>query len=258
MMYLGSRQTGALRFGTLKLSASPNSVFSPSGIFFNTSNTLGNSAYLLKADSMASTSVTTQLTFSGWFRMDAKGGSGENTLFRVDDTVIAPRQFEVTRTNAGNIKIKVGSDAFPKPDLTSTTTVALGTLFHVYVKIDTVANTADFRINGIVQPVSPTYASETPVADFNYVLVNETGTDGSPDLFVAEVYYNNALVNFSNFISANKAISLGSNGQIPSGSTPKLYISGIATPYNKGTSLSPVNVTAGDGTITSQTVTLSY
>jgi hypothetical protein len=233
-------------------------AFAPSGILFNTSNTLGNQAYLLKSDSMAPVTTTTQLTFSGWFRMDAKGGVLSDVLFRLDDTLISPRQFNISRTNAGNIVISVASSAFPPPDLTSTTTVPLGTLAHIYAKIDTVANTADFRINGIVQSVSPSYTSETPVADFNYILVNNTGLNGSPDLFVAEVYYNNALVNFSNFISANKAISLGSNGQIPSGSTPKLYISGIATPYNKGTSLSPVNVTAGNGTITSQTVTLSY
>jgi hypothetical protein len=234
------------------------SVFAPSGIFFNTSNTLGNTAYLLKSDSMAPVTTTTQLTFSGWFRMDAKGGTSETSLFSVDDTVISPRGFSVIRTHAGNIKIVVGSSGFPPPDITSTTTVALGTLFHVYAKINTVANTIDFRINGIVQSVSPTYASESPVADFNYILVNSAGANGSPDLFVAEVYYNNALVDFSKFISANKAISLGSTGEIPSGSTPKLYIAGISTPYNKGTSLSPVNVTAGNGTITSQTVTLSY
>jgi hypothetical protein len=84
-----------------------------------------------------------------------------------------------------------------------------------------------------VQNLTPDWANVT----------RSTGSfSGSFDGFVAEVYLHTTAfidlaTDISDFISGGKPVSLGSNGSLPSGSQPAIFLSGPTASWhtNKGT-----------------------
>lgn len=168
-----------------------------------------------------------QFTFSFWLKMGA-GSDGASQYIQTTNS----QRFAVLRTSANLIQfIGLDSGGGTQYNLatTSTVTVASGWV-HVYACIDTTAAAANTKIylNGVSDTLTATLNNTANVdaAGTLYRLGATSGATNKLNGALAEFWMNDVYFDDpTKFASGGVPISLGTNGQTPTGSAPVVYFS---------------------------------
>lgn len=209
-----------------------NSYVHPSNIIVNTALSDGDVG--LSTTTLVTITDGKNATCSVWVKLT--DGDGESMrIFGIDNDSDPGLRFGITR-NASNQIVVEGRDSTPTVILlantTETVTIATG-WFHLYVCVN-MANSSQraIYINGVAASVTwTTYTNANldmapDVSATTELFIDRGGTQALIGA-LAEFWFDDIFFNdpskFRN--SNNRPISLGANGQLPTGSAPIVYLS---------------------------------
>jgi hypothetical protein len=201
------------------------------GFTANTAVFDGTSDYMEKITPMTGVTDAKTVTVSFWIKFDS--GDGQQRYIYTMGSGSSDK-FRVIRTTGNKIGLTgiapAGTTVLTATSGTSVTVASGWT--HVYIAID-LANSANRHIyfNGS-EDGSVTWTTYTdslmdldPGTDAFYV-GSDLGTGNKLSAALAELWFNDSYFNdTTKFISGGDPISLGANGQTPTGSAPALYLS---------------------------------
>jgi hypothetical protein len=190
-----------------------------------------------------------QVTFSTWVKFSADNSFEAIAVFA---SSVGATRFAVFRNNSNQFYI-YGQSAVPADVLylvgTTSVTISSGWV-HLYICVD-LADTAKRKmyINGVAETLTVNTYSDVALglvgASFKYRI----GADGVvANLLsgaVTELWFDDSyLDDTTKFASGGKPISLGSDGSLPTGSSPVFYLKGSGDGFNVNSG------TGGDFTLT--------
>lgn len=216
----------------------------------------------LRASSMTPSGLSNTKTFTVafWIKMNGGDGTSQNILTISYGTVL---RFSVSRGTTGKIRAyayNVGQSEIFQLTGASDVVVASGWT-HVMLAVD-LANTSNraLYINGVNEAATSTW---TTYAN-DWIQLNDPGgvritiganKENTPGAFLnaalGELWFNDTYNNvISDYYNAGQAVPVGSNGELPIGSSPVLY-------YSPGGSGNSWNSNGGTGGALTRTGTLT-
>lgn len=219
------------------------------GLSINAVDFDGTNDYLTRGAGLTGAADSKQGTFSAWFRFD--GGDGNSFIVFSSDTTLGGGgvRFFVQRTSAHQFAISGRNSAggtILSIATTAGTYAASSTWLNVLVSWDlATAGARHIYINDVSDLTQTTFTNDTmdhTLADWS---VGATaGGSSKLDGCLAELFFHTAYIDLSNstnrrkFITATgKPESLGSDGSLPLGVQPLIYLNNPAASFgtNKGT-----------------------
>lgn len=201
---------------------------------YNANALSATNAYLKRGAALTGISNSKQGSISFW--MNAKGfGTGAYIIEILN--ALGGAGFSVLLGSNGGLGINA-SNASNASIMTigPSTLLSTGTLYHVLASWDLGNNLKNCYINNVSSLSAPTFTNDTISYNGNdTVIFNDEAVNSQFNGTLSELWFNNTYIDFSNptnraaFISSGGyPVFLGLNGQLPTGSSPLIYLNGTS------------------------------